>query len=84
LVETQSSIEDNLQETSILIFPNPSSDFIFIEGNFSPGSEVRIFDSIGRLVMVKTLERRLSIQSLEVGNYILVVNGNKAQQFIKH
>jgi hypothetical protein len=72
------------------MFPNPSSDFLNIQlPSGTDTAEVSFYDTVGRLILtqkVSQADRRIDVQNLNTGIYILRVNsGDKigAQQFIK-
>ncbi len=73
--------EVNAIETSLLLYPVPSSDYVNVKGNYV-GHETALFDVYaidGRLVMRSSatlngaFEKRLNTSEMETGNYILKV-----------
>ncbi|MDX2245674.1 MAG: T9SS type A sorting domain-containing protein [Bacteroidia bacterium] len=58
------------------IYPNPSQNYLFVENEISPESEIQIFDLSGRLVMKQdsyAVEAGIRINLLPEGMYIISV-----------
>lgn len=65
------------------IYPNPTSDFIYIE-NIKPNSSVKVIDFFGKVIIHKKLsENYIDIKSLSKGTYFLEIEGRKPLKFIK-
>jgi len=76
---------NQLEEQAIIIYPNPSSDKIFISNSFSELKEVLIRDLSGRIVLKTMLQSKnhiIEIDSLSKGTYSLEI-GRFKSQFIK-
>ena len=71
----------------IRVYPNPTSDFLCIEGDFDIGSQLFIYDMTGRIVETAELTSNnaaLNISHLPDGYYIVKVgDGNGRQHGIK-
>lgn len=72
----------------LIIYPNPSSDHIWIDSNDITAGYLRIFDSMGRLVHESNYQfhQRVDIGSLSQGVYIArLESGGKrfSRQFVK-
>lgn len=68
------SIIPNL-ETNIIIYPNPVQEQIKIV-NCEPGSSLSIFDSIGKMLISKTIESRtlkIDISDYKSGSYLMQI-----------
>jgi len=63
------SVEDQNQ-LNITIYPNPSSDRVYIEGNYSQLKAV-VYDILGKLVIKESITNSIDISQLEKGVYIL-------------
>jgi len=63
------SVEDQNQ-LDISIYPNPTSDIVFIDGNYSQ-LKVVIYDILGKQVMKESITNSIDISQLEKGVYIL-------------
>ena len=67
-------------DSEIRVYPNPTSDFLYIEGDFDTGSQVFIYDVTGKIV--KTMEltsnnAKFNISHLPEGFYIVKIrDGN--------
>jgi hypothetical protein len=82
----------NIDETTsseITLFPNPSNDFLNIQGVIGD-SKVEIIDSFGRVVKsiesLNAINYKIDIQELPVGNYIIrniSTSGSSIQKFSK-
>ena len=65
------STQNELPKT-FRIYPNPSSDYIFIDNN--QDIDVSIFDLNGKKVFINKMDNRLNISSLDKGMYIIVLD----------
>ena len=54
---------------NLTIYPNPSSNFIYIKSNIE--LEAAVFDITGKLIMSEYFTAKLDISFLEKGTYIL-------------
>ena len=61
---------DNQTLLDISIYPNPTSDIVYIEGNYSQ-LKVVVYDILGKQVMNKSITNNIDISQLEKGVYIL-------------
>ena len=62
-------VEDQNQ-LDISIYPNPTSDIVYIEGNYSQ-LKVVVYDILGKQLMNKSITNSIDISQLEKGVYIL-------------
>jgi len=70
-VEESSEIIDN--QNDIRIYPNPASNFIFIDNN-NINDKIEIFDNKGILVLSKNIiDNKLNISNLENGIYYIKI-----------
>ena len=84
----------NEKKIEISVFPNPSKNNLFIEGNMSSSIiEFLIFDRFGNLILKKNkeknnnLKQRLDISDLTSGFYFLKIQVHKKtiyKKFVKH
>jgi hypothetical protein len=71
------------------IFPNPSSDFIQVQGDFEFPSVMRIYNMTGRQIREERLEsgdQQVDVSGLQEGLYIVRMSGknyNRTASFIK-
>jgi surface protein len=63
------SIEDQNQ-LDISIYPNPTSDIVYIEGNYTQ-LKVVIYNVLGKEILNKSITNRIDISHLDNGVYIL-------------
>ena len=66
---TLTIIEENLIEKEYEIYPNPTSDYIYINNNIE--LEIVVFDLLGKQVMREYITDKFDISCLEKGTYIL-------------
>ncbi|NVJ89365.1 MAG: VCBS repeat-containing protein [Flavobacteriaceae bacterium] len=72
-------------QLDISIYPNPTSDIVYINGNYSQ-LKVGVFDILGKQLMNKSITNTIDISQLEKGVYILKLSdGSKltTQRIIK-
>ena len=77
---------DNQNQLDILMYPNPASDIVYIDGNYSE-LKVVVYDILGKQVMNKPIKNNIDISQLEKGIYILQLSdGTKrnTQRIIKY
>jgi len=61
---------DDQNQFNISIYPNPTSDIVYIDGNYSQ-LKVVVYDMLGKQVMNKPVTNSIDISQLEKGVYIL-------------
>ena len=61
---------DDQNQLDISIYPNPTSDIVYIEGNYTQ-LKVVVYDILGKQVMNKPITNHIDISQLEKGVYIL-------------
>ena len=61
---------DDQNQLDISIYPNPSSDTVYIDGNYSQ-LKVVVYDILGKQVINKSITNKIDISQLEKGVYIL-------------
>ena len=61
---------DDQTQLDISIYPNPTSDIVYIEGNYSQ-LKVVVYDILGKQVMKESITNNIDISQLEKGVYIL-------------
>lgn len=64
------SLESNSMR-DIKVFPNPASDILYIEGEFSPAARFYFVDLVGRRMELAINENRLNLQGVNPGVYVL-------------
>lgn len=62
---------------SLSFYPNPVSNTLNITQGLKGDFEVRIIDSLGKIVIVKTNEKSIDLSALAQGNYIIQVKHGK-------
>lgn len=79
---------DDLNTTTLRIFPNPTTDYLFIESNNPTDNYiVVVFDIVGHKVLEKEVRNAsktetISVKQLAAGQYVLSING-KTLRFTK-
>ena len=61
---------DDQNQLDISIYPNPTSDIVYVEGNYSQLKAV-VYDILGKQVMNKPITNHIDISQLDKGVYIL-------------
>ena len=61
---------DDQNQLDISIYPNPTSDIVYIDGNYTQ-LKVVVYDILGKLVMKESITNSINISQLEKGVYIL-------------
>ena len=64
-------VEENSSKSSISIYPNPVSDYIYISGSDDPEAFYSITDAHGREVMRTRKEKGVDVSSLAAGTYTI-------------
>jgi hypothetical protein len=61
---------DDKNQLDISIYPNPTSDIVYIDGNYTQ-LKVVVYDILGKQVINKSITNSIDISQLEKGVYIL-------------
>ena len=61
---------DDQNQLDISIYPNPTSDIVYIDGNYSQ-LKVVVYDILGKASNEKSITNSIDISQLEKGVYIL-------------
>ena len=61
---------DDQNQLDISIYPNPTSDIVYIDGNYTQ-IKVVVYDILGKQVMKESITNSIDISQLEKGVYIL-------------
>jgi hypothetical protein len=80
------SIGDNALELDVFIYPNPTDNYLFIEGNKNPVS-ISIYNLLGAEVIAKSATNKINVSELSKGVYIIRISDgiNQAdKKFIKN
>lgn len=84
--DINTSVADSVKEPLVL-FPVPTKDILFISGNFTRNSSMRVFDTNGKLVaQIPVATNHLSVATLPTGVYVLEVqtaDGPVQRSFVK-
>jgi len=68
------SVDENLNNSTIKIFPNPTSKNIYIRKNYTEKSEVLIYDMTGKLLLKNSFTEKeiiIDISKFPKGNYLI-------------
>ncbi len=71
-----------ISETELLLFPNPATDILHIQGLVKPTSVV-VYNLAGCVVQSEIISNQLNISGLSAGVYLLRINNRKPQMFVK-
>jgi len=61
---------DHAFELGLSVYPNPTSDIVYIDGNYTQ-LKVIVYDILGKQLMNKSITNSIDISQLEKGVYIL-------------
>lgn len=67
--------------SKIIVYPNPANDQLFIKGLTRGKFEIRMYDLMGREVLMHT-EDHFSVAHLDAGLYLLVITEEEVQQAV--
>jgi hypothetical protein len=75
------TVKELSASNNIKVYPNPASDYIFIEnnGNFKTNSSINLYDLNGRLILNKVNNDnnvKIDLNGLKAGIYLLEVNND--------
>lgn len=73
-----------VNNTEVLVYPNPTSDFLHIKSNDKVNA-VKVYDMTGKLLLTDSKDV-VSVSQLQAGNYIVTVEtvkGTHTEKFIK-
>jgi hypothetical protein len=71
---------------TVAVYPNPTSDFLFVNG-LNANTSYKIYDSLGRILKTDRLEttsNKIEVAFLPNGIYFLQVDGYKSNTFVKN
>jgi hypothetical protein len=77
-------IDDITKANGLIVYPNPATDYIVIEGNV--GEEVRIYDLEGKCInqfIINNAKCIIDASSLSAGTYIIKSNSTSCKIIIK-
>ncbi len=77
LVGTSSTIDQSIEELGLSIYPNPSTDFITIEGQ-QDDIRVFIYDSSSSLIQTENItqsSQKINLQDYQSGMYYILIQG---------
>ena len=80
------SIGDNTLELDVFIYPSPTDDYLFIQGNKTPIS-ISIYNLLGAEVIAKSAADKINVSELSKGVYIIRISDGINQtdkKFIKN
>jgi uncharacterized protein (TIGR02145 family) len=87
IVNTNSSSINEINESNIIVYPNPANDLLSIESESLLNTKFRIIDAIGRTVyqgLLSSNKNSLNISDFSKGTYTLMIeNQRKPVRFIK-
>jgi choice-of-anchor B domain-containing protein len=66
-----STTKESEQITSVLVYPNPASDYIKVSP--SSAARVELYDLSGRLVLVENSSNEINISTIQTGTYFVVL-----------
>jgi hypothetical protein len=86
-IDLDSEIVSDLRNTStgnITIYPNPTTDYLYLGKSFPEGVTVSIYNLLGKLVgNIHVVGNRLNVQDLPKGSYLLKSSAFGSVKFLK-
>ncbi len=78
LYETSSLAVDNFSTFNVKVYPNPTTDYVFVESNNFEVSEIMVFDILGKNVIPSSVLKnsRVDVSSLNKGVYFMKMSVN--------
>ena len=76
------SLEDNAFELNVTIHPNPTDNYLFIEGNKNPIS-ISIYNLLGKEVLSINNTKNINVQALPSGVYVIRISDGVRQTNMK-
>jgi len=86
IVSSPTGIDEQTSAAAMLVYPNPTTNFIQLNGKFDKANPFYLFDELGRVVKSGTLsaDNRIELNGLSNGMYFLQLEGQlKKQKIIK-
>lgn len=80
---TPSSINEKSPEKSLVVYPNPTSDLIYIENFSDKTTAYSIFNVTGQEIKTGFTSGKISVSELEKGIYFLQIKDEKLYKMIK-
>ena len=80
------SIGENALELDVFVYPNPTDNYLFVEGNKNPIS-ISIYNLLGAEVISKSNTDKINVSELSNGVYIIRISdgiGQTNRKFIKN
>lgn len=85
--ETPNPTNFSSNTANVMVYPNPTSDYVNVDLNFNPdNTNIEIYSQTGVLVKtqdISDIENRIDISTLQPGVYILKINSQNSQSIIK-
>jgi hypothetical protein len=85
-LELSKSVGDNAFKLDVSVYPNPTDNYLLIEGNKNPIS-ISIYDLLGKKVSSAKNTNRVNVKQLSNGVYIIRISdgvGQTVRKFIKN
>jgi blue copper oxidase len=86
IVSSPTGIDEQTSAAAMLVYPNPTTNYIQLNGKFDKANPFYLFDELGRVVKSGTLsaDNRIELNGLSNGMYFLQLEGQlKKQKIIK-
>ncbi len=81
-------VDEMMSNNAVTLYPNPTSDVLYIQGPLSERALVVVYDELGKRVLEQQVQftaaqATIDVSALPVGNYLLEVAGKGAKTWIK-
>jgi len=74
---------ESLVDTEVKVFPNPTDNYVSIVTDEEVKS-IRLIDLTGKEIFRTSKQEDISLEGLDSGNYILIINDIRAIKITKH
>ena len=74
---------NDLSIEQIKVYPNPTSDFIFLSENVEPNAQISIYDTSGETILVTQGVHEIDLSHFPKGMYLLMMIGEEGAQYGK-
>jgi len=83
-LNTLSIPNNQIIENDYKIYPNPTTEFIFISGDIKKSNNIKVYDINGRLIINEiNIQNKVNVSKLESGIYFIQIDNLKIKKFIK-
>lgn len=78
-ISCNTSIQEHGLPTDLIIYPNPSKDYLLIESDYSKNLDIKMYNVMGGLILIETVtvtHSKIDISQLPSGMYLIQISTN--------